>query len=84
MRSAVCGEVALRIMSVNQRHCSAVPPGTISDVKTWRNAGSSVPQPCSISSSITRAFSAVAADPSRRKRPRQKPPQRTRWLTRSG
>jgi len=32
MRRAVCGEVALRIMSVNQRHCSAVPSGTVGHI----------------------------------------------------
>ena len=39
----VCGEVAMRIVSVNQRHCSAVPPGTISEVNTWRNAAPRCP-----------------------------------------
>ena len=69
MRAAFSGEVVIRCRSLNHCHCSAEPSGTNSELKNWRNAGFSRPQPCRISDIMVSACSG-----SRLRRPRPNPP----------
>jgi hypothetical protein len=44
-RPAISGDVVFRHSSLNQPICSSVPSGMKREVKIWRKAGLSVPQP---------------------------------------
>ena len=60
-RTAFAGEVEMRCSSLNQRCCSSDASGMKCDVKNWRNAGFSWPQPISTSFSIMSALSRCCA-----------------------
>ncbi|MNY29296.1 hypothetical protein D3C86_1633290 [compost metagenome] len=68
-RAALPGEVDTRSSSLNQRCCSAVPPGMNCVVKNWRKAGFSCPQPSSASRAISSASSRISAPRLRLRRP---------------
>ena len=69
-RTAFAGEVEMRCSSLNQRCCSREASGMKCDVKNWRNAGFSPPQPISMSFSISSALSRCPSLAERRARPR--------------
>lgn len=64
-RTAVSGDVLIRIMSLKERCCSSEAPGMKALVKTWRKLASCVPQPTSISRASASARSASAGEPLR-------------------
>ena len=61
MRAAFSGDVVLRCSSLNHCTCSAVAPGMNSEVKIWRKAGFSWPQPWRMRVSTASACSILGA-----------------------
>ena len=69
-RTAFAGEVEIRSSSLNHCCCSSVAPGMKCEVKNWRNAGFSWPQPSSTILTSMSAASRALLGSARSRRPR--------------
>src|SRR5215467_5126728 len=61
MRAAISPETEMRCSSLNQSACSLVPSGMNCEVKSWRKAGFSLPQPSRIRVRVAASSSFSAA-----------------------
>jgi hypothetical protein len=66
IRAATSPDTVMRCSSLYQSACSLVAPGTNCEVKSWRKAGFSLPQPTRISVSMASSSSFWAALRARR------------------